>query len=83
MKSVSRTGRFENVAGVRIAVIKEEVENDTWTTLVAFPRSNIVLVATNMDYLRRVLARIGGATGPRALPETPSVITQNRPSIIT
>ena len=62
--------RFEEVAGVRIAVFEEPLENDVWTTFVAFPRRNVVLVATNIDYLRVVLARVGGASGPRALPET-------------
>ena len=62
--------RFEEIAGVKIAVFEESQEDDVWATFVAFPRSNIVLVATNADYLRGVLARMGGASGARALPET-------------
>jgi len=53
--------RFEDIAGTRIAIFEEPQENDVWTTFVGFPRSNIVLVASNADYLRNVLARIGGA----------------------
>lgn len=63
--------RFEDIAGTRIAVFQEEQENDIWTTFVGFPRNNIVLVATDEDYLRVLLTRMGGdASGPRALPET-------------
>jgi len=61
--------RFEEIAGVRTAVFEERLEEDVWTIFVAFPRSNIVLAATNEDYLRTVLERMGGNTGPRALPE--------------
>jgi len=52
--------RFEDIAGTRIAIFEEPQENDVWTTFVGFPRSNIVLVASNADYLRNVLARMGG-----------------------
>jgi hypothetical protein len=62
--------RFEDVAGVRIAVFEEPQENDVWTTFVGFPRSNIVVVATDAEYLRTVLARMKGSSGPRALPDT-------------
>ncbi len=68
--AVNSAVRFEDMAGVRIAVFEEGSENDVWTTFVGFPRNNIVLVATNVDYLREVLARMGGASGRRALPET-------------
>jgi hypothetical protein len=68
--TVGSVARFEEIAGVKIAVFREQQEDDVWTTFVGFPRSNIVLVATNADYLRVVLTRMGGATGPRALPET-------------
>jgi hypothetical protein len=70
MRNARLVARVEDVAGVRIAVFEEKVEDDTWTTFVAFPLSNIVLVATNMDYLHTVLVRMSGAIGPRALPET-------------
>jgi hypothetical protein len=68
--AATSTVRFEDIAGVRIAVFEEQEENDVWTTFIGFPRTNIVVVATNADYLRAVLERMGGASGPRALPET-------------
>jgi hypothetical protein len=62
--------RFEDIAGSKVAVFEEQQENDSWTTYVSFPRGNIVLVATNLGYLRSVLARMRGISGTRALPET-------------
>jgi hypothetical protein len=61
--------KFEEVQGQRVAVFEEKMEEDIWTTMVAFPKGNVLVVATNRDYLRGVLARIGGAGGPRALPD--------------
>jgi len=61
--------RHENVEGQSVAVFQETLEEDVWTTFVAFPRANIAVVATDRDFLRDVLARIGGAGGPRALPD--------------
>jgi hypothetical protein len=61
--------KFEEVEGQRVAVFQEKLEEDVWTALVVFPKPGVLVVATNRDYLREVLARIGGATtGPRALP---------------
>jgi hypothetical protein len=71
MKNAANSAiRFEKIRGVSVAVFQEQQENDVWTTFVAFPRSNIVLVATDANYLRAILARMSGASGPRALPET-------------
>jgi hypothetical protein len=60
--------KFEEVEGQRVAVFQEKLEEDVWTALVVFPKPNVLVVATSRDYLRDVLARIGGATAPRALP---------------
>jgi hypothetical protein len=69
-KSATSSKRVENVEGVNIAVFEETQEEDVWTTFVGFPRQNVVVVATDLDYLRTVLTRIRGAAGQRALPET-------------
>lgn len=61
--------RFEERNGTRIAVFNEESENDTWTTFVGFPRSNVAVVATNLDYLVTLLDRMRGTPGTRALPQ--------------
>lgn len=66
--STNAAAKFEEVEGKRVAVFQEKLEEDVWTALVVFPKPNVLVVATNRNYLRDVLARIGGATGPRALP---------------
>jgi hypothetical protein len=61
--------RIEEVEEHKILVFQERLESGLWTTFVTFKKPNMLLVATNLDYLREVLARMGGKTGPRALPE--------------
>jgi len=62
--------QFETWEGTEVAVFEEEWGKDKWTTLVAFPRSNVLLVATNRDYLRVVLSRMRKSSDSRALPDT-------------
>jgi hypothetical protein len=61
---------LDTIAGVPVAVFQEQSEGDVWTTLVAVPRNDVVLVATDLAYLRTVLARLRGTPGPRALPDS-------------
>ena len=61
--------RFEEHNGTRIAIFEEKSEDDAWTTFVGFPRSNVAVVATNLDYLVVLLDRMRGAPGTRALPQ--------------
>ena len=67
--SSSATLRTEQIEGQQVSVFQEKLEEDTWTTFVAFPKPNIAVAATNEEYLREVLARINGKRGERALPE--------------
>ncbi|HTW63623.1 MAG TPA: hypothetical protein VME17_03365 [Bryobacteraceae bacterium] len=70
MKAAANSAvRFEEHSGTRVAVFEEESENDTWTTFVGFPRSNVAVVATNLDYLVALLDRMRRASGTRALSE--------------
>jgi hypothetical protein len=62
--------RVDSIAGQTIPVFEEKLEDDIWTTFVAFPKPNLVLGCTNRDYLREVLERIGGKVGKRALSDT-------------
>ncbi len=62
--------RIEEIGGLKVAVFQDRLEEDTWTTFVVFPSKNVVVVATNEDYLRDVLARMRGAKGTRALPDS-------------
>lgn len=60
--------KFEEIDGQTVAVFHKKLEEEVWTTLVAFPKPNVLVVATSRDYLREVLGRISGAIGLRALP---------------
>jgi hypothetical protein len=68
--ATSSAVRFEERDGIRIAVFEEESEADTWTTFVGFPRSNVAVVATNLDYLATLLDRMRRTPGNRALPQS-------------
>jgi len=68
--SASTVVRMDQVEGHAVAVFQGKSEGDLWTTYVAFPKSNIAVVATDKDYLREVLGRIDGKQGVRALPAT-------------
>jgi hypothetical protein len=62
--------RIETIEDVKVAVFKQQLESDTWTFFVAFPRSGLVLFATDRSYLREVLARMRATGTARALPES-------------
>ena len=66
------TLRTDEVDGHKVLVFQNRLYSDTptWTTFVGFVTPNVLLVATDMDYLREVLSRIAGKNGARALPET-------------
>lgn len=64
--------RVEEIEGHKVAIFREQLEQDVWTTLVTFPQPGVVLVATDEHFLRQVLSRMHdeeGQTG-RALPDT-------------
>ena len=60
--------RFEEHNGIRVVVFEEKSEDDTWNAFVGFPRSNVAVVATDLDYLVVLLDRMQGTPGTRALP---------------
>jgi hypothetical protein len=60
----------EQIAGLRVESFKDKLENDIWTSFVAFPQKNVVVVATDRKFLQEVLSRIAGAAGTRAFAET-------------
>jgi hypothetical protein len=62
------TLKTEQIEGQASAVLQEKLENDIWTVLIAFPNKRMLVMATNRDYLREVLARLQGKKGKRALP---------------
>ena len=58
----------EEIEGQAVATYQEKMEADVWTILVAFPRTKMVLIATNRDYLQQVLARMKSPGNSKALP---------------
>jgi hypothetical protein len=62
--------RVEEIERTTVVEIEGGLNSDTWHFLVAFPRPRVVLVATHADYLREVLRRMRGGTGPMALPQS-------------
>jgi len=70
MKTVGKSAlRIDDIESYKIAVFQEKSEQDVWTTFVVFPMKNIVIVATNRDYLGEVLARMRAPGTTRAFPE--------------
>jgi len=66
--SKNGAAKFEEMEGQKVAAFRTQLEEDVWTSFVAFPKANVLVVATNREYLREALARMNGVTGPRALP---------------
>ena len=59
--------RSERIEDQDVSVFKEKLEQNTWTTFIAFPDENVILVASDRTFLAEVLARLDGKVGPRAL----------------
>jgi hypothetical protein len=71
MKSAAQAGvRIEEIERQKVAVFEEPMEQDVWAIFVTFPQKGMVLVATNERFLQEMLARMQGAQGERALPDS-------------
>jgi hypothetical protein len=68
--SKNGTAKLEEVEGQKVAVFQTQMEEDVWTSFVTFPKANVLIVATDREYLREALVRMNGTSGPRALPDT-------------
>lgn len=78
----------EKIEGQSVTVFQEQLESDTWTILLAFPKPDTVLACSSRDYLREVLARMRGGEGspgahrdvalPDSLPEWKYVDARSR-----
>jgi hypothetical protein len=62
--------KIEEIEGQRVAVFEERQEQDPWTFFITFPEKSVVLVSTNRQFLQQMLARMHGAEGQRALPNS-------------
>jgi len=63
-----RVKTVEEFGGRSISVFEEGVEDDIWTTYVAFPSPNVVVIATDHDYLHTVLTQMRRGPNTRAVP---------------
>jgi hypothetical protein len=69
MSDLAKTGmRTRQVHGFDVVAFSEKVEDTTWTHYIAVPRLDVLLDATNLDYLTEVLARIAKRAETRAFP---------------
>jgi hypothetical protein len=69
-QTVAKNGaRSETIGGTRVLVTEEKSEESVSTDLLAFPRSNVLLVANNRNYMQEVLARMAQKKASRALPD--------------
>ncbi len=68
--SASTAVRAEQIEGQPVEVFQDKSEENLLTTYVTFPKPDVAVVATDVSYLREVLARIGGKQSERALPDT-------------
>jgi hypothetical protein len=62
--------KTEQLAGQKVMSFDEQVQEDVWTTLIAFPNPSTVIACTERSYLTEVLERMNGKAGPRALAAT-------------
>jgi hypothetical protein len=69
-RMASQAKVFHNLEGQRVAEFEERLEQDIWKVFVAMPAPNILLLATNRDFLSQVLSRMYQRASIRALPET-------------
>ena len=57
------------LAGQRVAVFNEKLEDDNWTYLVVQPRPSLLICATNQNYVEEVLKRMAKSPAKRAFPK--------------
>jgi len=62
--------RKEDMEAHSVTVFEEKMEEDVWTLFVVVPLPNVLMICTNGDYTRQVLARMKVHSGDRALPAT-------------
>jgi hypothetical protein len=61
---------FHSIEGHRVVEFEKKLEEDTWKLLFAMPAPNVLMCATNQEFLADVLNRMTHRGVKRALPET-------------
>jgi len=63
--------RSEKIHGIHVLVFQDKLEDDLWTSYLAFPEKDVAVVATDRSYLEEILTfRKGGDSQKRALPDS-------------
>lgn len=57
------------IYGTRVLVFHNKDRRAEWDFFLALPRSDVLLAANNLSYLREVIERMAEKKGPRALPD--------------
>lgn len=71
MSELKKTAeRVISVEGLEVAQMREKLENDIWTLYITIAQPDILIAATDRDYLAEVLRRRVKKEGSRALPDT-------------
>jgi hypothetical protein len=60
--NMSRVGQID------VVEFQDKLELDIWTSYISVPRPDVLVVATNLEYLREVLKRTTTRAGARAFP---------------
>ncbi len=70
MAAAVRTAwRTEEIEGRRVAIFQEKLEQDLLRLYLVRPRGNVLILATDREYLREVLRRMDQGAATRALPD--------------
>jgi hypothetical protein len=65
----SHATAVQKIAGFKVMVFEEKLENDLWEIFIVSPKPNILICATNQDYLTEVLNRMMLKGKKRAIPD--------------
>jgi len=60
--------RVDVVGGFTVVEFRDKLENDVWASYITVLRPNLLVIATNLDYLKELIGRRTTRTGARALP---------------
>jgi hypothetical protein len=59
----------DRIQGFTVLEFRDKIEDDIWSSYIAVPRPDILLQATNREYLKELLGRVVTHPGERALPD--------------
>lgn len=65
-----RAKHRQQIAGHRVAMFEQKLEDDLWKVFVAIPRPDTLICASDEGFLREVLTRMAQKGSKRALPES-------------